>query len=658
MDTKKIAEIEAKQEHLKWVNKKLKEHFVGIDNIIDDVTDSLEAWYVMPELQMRPTVICLWGMTGVGKTDLVNRLVKLLGWDDSFLKIELGDRTNYFKSILSQLKDQSNIMNGTSGILLFDEIQKFRTVDEDRKEKPDAGYSDFWEMLSDGHIDQRHIIKDIIDTLSAKIRQQEKKKAEKALGENKETRKKGINQSLREIIGGGDDEEDVEEDVDVKIYSYDAEKIIYYLGLDKMHSSDITGIGEKELVEFCKKLLNSSNKHFFDMSKTLVFISGNLDEAYSFAKTVQDADTHADIYHELSKKISFLDIKEALLQRFRAEQIARFGNFHLVYPSLSSKSYKEIIKRRLKTVSNNVLDKHNIDVQYDDSIYKYIYDNGVFPTQGTRPVFSTIQMVVENNLPKILLNCFKTSILNVKLFSEDGKIVAKYGDKTLHIPYVGQIDSIRKKKTLDQLAMVSVHEAGHALAIGKLFGVAPSQISARASKSDVDGFVFMPYIKMSKGNILKKIICALAGRVAEEFYFKDEMISPGAAEDIAHATEMACLMMNDWAMTECKDGIPYRTGTRNFNERGNYIPTQDEMYSDSTFIIRESYKKAQQIIEEHSELLKDLVEILIRDTTISPENFVILCDANGMDNIRVMKDGEEISDSYSDALKVKHDRKN
>jgi predicted nucleotidyltransferase len=43
-----------------------------------------------------------------------------------------------------------------------------------------------------------------------------------------------------------------------------------------------------------------------EFSKLLIFISGNLDEAYRMANDVHDVDTDADILHEHSKKINFL----------------------------------------------------------------------------------------------------------------------------------------------------------------------------------------------------------------------------------------------------------------------------------------------------------------------------------------------------------------
>lgn len=50
----------------------LKKEFIGIDLVIDKVIDSLSAWFLFPEMQERPMIINLWGMTGVGKSSLVD----------------------------------------------------------------------------------------------------------------------------------------------------------------------------------------------------------------------------------------------------------------------------------------------------------------------------------------------------------------------------------------------------------------------------------------------------------------------------------------------------------------------------------------------------------------------------------------------------------
>ena len=44
--------IKEGKEKLAEVAAELKLHFVGIDDVIDDITSKIEMWYVMPELQI------------------------------------------------------------------------------------------------------------------------------------------------------------------------------------------------------------------------------------------------------------------------------------------------------------------------------------------------------------------------------------------------------------------------------------------------------------------------------------------------------------------------------------------------------------------------------------------------------------------------------
>jgi hypothetical protein len=45
----------------------LKKEFFGIDSIIDKIVDTIQTWYLIPEMQERPAIINLWGLTGVGR---------------------------------------------------------------------------------------------------------------------------------------------------------------------------------------------------------------------------------------------------------------------------------------------------------------------------------------------------------------------------------------------------------------------------------------------------------------------------------------------------------------------------------------------------------------------------------------------------------------
>jgi len=62
------------------------------------------------------------------------------------------------------------------------------------------------------------------------------------------------------------------------------------------------------------------------------------------ANDVEDTETDADIYYDLSRRVNIIDIKNALKEKFKPEQIARFGNNHIIYPCLNKKSYRKIIE--------------------------------------------------------------------------------------------------------------------------------------------------------------------------------------------------------------------------------------------------------------------------------------------------------------------------
>jgi ATP-dependent Clp protease ATP-binding subunit ClpA len=87
-------QLKQRQQKIEETRTALKKYFIGIDNIIDDLLDYIQIWYLMPEILNRPIIVNLWGMTGVGKTDLIRRLVKILDFQDRFLEVELSNVDN------------------------------------------------------------------------------------------------------------------------------------------------------------------------------------------------------------------------------------------------------------------------------------------------------------------------------------------------------------------------------------------------------------------------------------------------------------------------------------------------------------------------------------------------------------------------------------
>src|SRR5690606_19384269 len=133
----------------------LKNEFFGLDEIIDKIITYIKPWYIYPELLTRPVIINLWGMTGVGKTALVRRLVELLGFSDRFIEVPMNDVNYSFQRLhgeyhIAYALERSNIQEGTPGILLLDEFQHFRTIDSNGKDIVNDKYADVWSLLSDG----------------------------------------------------------------------------------------------------------------------------------------------------------------------------------------------------------------------------------------------------------------------------------------------------------------------------------------------------------------------------------------------------------------------------------------------------------------------------------------------------------------------------
>ena len=274
---------------LELLGTRLKNDFVGIDDIIDSLLDYIQVWYLMPEILTRPIIVCLWGMTGVGKTDLVRKLVQYLSFQERFAEVELvnTDTTTYFNSVNAMLK-ANGIVDNKPSIVLFDEIQRFYTLESDGTPVQSTKFNDFWELLSDGRLAKREKedFDYYISDLMFNQRQRNRRPSDASLTDD----------PMQETVG-----------------IWEARNFKKMLELEE-DVVDIADMSKKQMLELI--LEAKSQRSVFepvDYSQTLIIISGNLDEAFQMASHTSDSEVDADIYHAFTKKITAVDIKNALV---------------------------------------------------------------------------------------------------------------------------------------------------------------------------------------------------------------------------------------------------------------------------------------------------------------------------------------------------------
>jgi hypothetical protein len=526
-------QIRERKHSLEQISEQLKKDFVGIDPIIDSLLDYIQIWYIMPEILSRPIIVCLWGMTGVGKTDLVRKLVKYLNYQDRFAEVELGnsDSTSYYSSV-SSILERNGINDGLPNIVLFDEIQRFNTIEPDGSPVPNTKFTDFWELLSDGRLAKRE--KDDLDWY-----------VNEYLTNQRKTKKKGDKPALPlPPNADGTPAAIPEPEVDpmtVEIGLWEAQNLKKMLSLE----DEVVDLAEMNRLQMLERIVDAKKKKRIyepiDHSKTLILISGNLDEAFQMASQTSESDIDADIFHAFTKKITQVDVKNALSRRFRPEQVARFGNIHLIYTSLRKSNFEILIGKEIDKIVARTKEKFGITLAISDNLHKLIYRNGVFPVQGVRPVFSSITDILETNLSKLMFEALLDDQTKVSIdYNFDKQVIlGKYGKKELKIPYVGRIDKIRQGNIEDVVSNVSVHEAGHAVAYVLLFGLAPLQLKSKVASSYAGGFTFPHQIYETKENLVKKITVYLAGGIAEELVFGDKNATVGRSHDREQATVLA-----------------------------------------------------------------------------------------------------------------------
>ncbi len=603
-----LEEINTKKQRLEIIKMELKREFIGIDYIIEELVDYIQIWYLMPEILTRPIIVNLWGMTGVGKTDLIRKLVSKLDYQDRFVEVELSNGESTWNSNVSSILETNGINNAKPAIVLFDEIQRFYTIDSEGRPLLNTRFQDFWELLSDGKLAKRDAKESIDDYLQRYLyaAMQRKKRTQK-LKDAPPMPPEPTNQ-----IGGNYTED---EEATVGVWEAQSLKKIFDL---KESVNEIAEMREEDVLMMMQQTREKKKVYEpINHSKTLIIISGNLDEAYSMANETGETDIEADIFRAYTEKITIVDIKNALSRKFKPEQVARFGNIHLIYKSLRKTDFEHLIQDELVKIIKKNKEHFGVDIEISQNFNQLIYQNGVFPVQGVRPVFSSITDIVEANLSKLLFEAFMGNLMHIAMDYdfEKKKIVAQLaGKRTIELDYVGKIDQIRQDNSPDMVANIAVHESGHAIVYGILLGLAPLQLKSRVASRYAQGFSFPHLIHLSKENIISKIKIFLAGGIAEELIFGEEKATISRSFDREEATSMIMEYIRKYGFD--KNFQAY------YAHSGPY--SMDLTVTDWAIerMIRDLTKETQEILEKNKDFLLFLSKELAKKGSLKPMEVV------------------------------------
>ncbi|KQV53553.1 peptidase M41 [Pelomonas sp. Root1217] len=588
------AQLALRNQQLQEIAAQLKTELFGIDAIIDRVIDSVRAWYVLPGLVSRPVIVCLWGLTGTGKTQLVRRLAQLLGFYDRFVEVQMDGFSNGAgwrgAQSISGMLAQSGVREGEPGILALDEFQRFRTIDGKRNEMRVERYQDVWALLSDGRLPP----------------------ALSLLGD--------IESSIAEAAFDAERVDADEAKHRFKLRSWEAQELQRNLKLDEP-LLEIMAWTPEQIQQRLHAFRESGQQQWdTDYSRLLVFVCGNLDEMYEdLATSVDDCDSDADTFHTVTGKLSVIDVKQALNKRFKPEQVARLGNEHVVYPSLSRRAYEQLIEQGCTRYARETGDRCGLRFELATSVREQIYANAVFPAQGTRPLFSSLHAILGAGLAKAALWALEqgaTAGDSVGLTADGRSLIAHWHGQTHAIAAPFEINRLRQRSNADFRALLAVHEAGHGLVHALLFGRAPSEIKIHVASFEGGYNAYTSRKVWSRHNLLDSICTSLAGRAAELLVFGPELSSSGAESDLRKATETAARMLRHL-------GHGSRVGRSDVSRDSddNLCTDVEATNAPIEALLQAEHDRATRLMEEHRDALLALVDELINHGQVTPARF-------------------------------------
>jgi len=607
------------------IRMKLKTEFIGIDTQIDQIISYITGWYLFNDKQLRPTIVNLFGMTGVGKTDLIKRLIEELNMTDVYRYMDMGNINyvsfsdkNYYEdekvtnnSFDRSLLDTAKIYDEQACILTFDEIHWSPTITSDG----DVFESDkrpLWSLLDTGIVEyNNNIIGDepytsqyrewlnlgikidsnmeiTDDTLQLFINYANIHNL-KLRGNKKEplniVRKRYIKRKFVELIKRNY--------VDANLtYNEFSSKI-------KKRVNSIS-----DMILEIKQFYSSSNTIKYDLSRSLIFIIGNLDSVYNTSSNFEQMP--ADIFYDMTKHIKLHHIKNGLLDLMRPEQISRLGNNFVIYHGFKQNHFETMIDNVLFELQTKYTNHFGIKFNFTSEFKHYIYDYVVYPTQGMRPIKSNVINIVDN----VIVNAYTLIQQNdIKIKMIDLHYSGEFIIKTELDAFKLNIDLLNNKEQYSEYVIktTSLHESAHTLLSIIDTKIIPNYVALNYNSGNSLGYTYIDYPEHIEtvGLIKSKIKVLLAGYVFERYFLKKQTdLSTGVLSDLHHVSYYVTMLFKQGLVSN----IPIHTIEWNEYSRMSNM-TDNKQYNK---IIKPLVRQTKRIIKKHLKLLYLISDAMIK----------------------------------------------
>lgn len=395
--------LRQRRQKLESAGHALRRKFIGINQVIDGVLHAISTWYCFPHLQERCLVINLWGMIGTGKTSLVQELVRELDLEERYNHFDMRRGNDPHRKLENAVLESLDAVSGQAFVMAFDEFQHARTLDEAGYEIAQPTGNLVWQLIGNpvfqpvestyGQDDLKTIISELEWLIAHGL------EAEKGIVTRGTDLFREFCQYSRFFRTASKDESApplylVPRDLIVDIWEFCKPAFPTQWEL----KCAVSEFNAPETLGFLKQRLLEMGKGTQIHSKAgLVFIIGNLDEAYSYSRSLSFGDD-PDFHYSITSDIPVIRAKRALQKRFRPEQIARLGNNFFLYTALNRKSYGRIIRQELERVAARFNELTMVPMRFQPSVNRMLLAEAVQPSLGTRPVFTSIQRWIESCL--------------------------------------------------------------------------------------------------------------------------------------------------------------------------------------------------------------------------------------------------------------------